>query len=265
MRIWSSFKLAIVLLTSLSAASFAGQREAEKALRSGNYAKALAEFEELANRGDAGAQAMLGKMYARGQGVATNHSKAAELFRSAAQQGDAEGAYQLGIFYQNGVGVGAHADKAEAAKWLRQAAGKGHPRAAYMLATMLLKGDGLPKAHDEGMSLMNQARRGQDMDAALYQRNQLDALGDQMKVRFEGGFGDSMETAVRIQGPEGKQDGATAQRRFVETFFPGWHNYKQSLLPKGSRHFDAFEMTGPNGDKQTVFFDVTNWYGEAGK
>lgn len=265
MRVRSSFNLAIVFLLSLSAASFAGQREAEKALRSGNYAKALAEFEELANRGDAGAQAMLGKMYARGQGVATNHSKAADLFRRAALQGDAEGAFQLGVFYQNGVGVGTQADKAEAAKWLRQAAGKGHPRAAYMLAGMLLKGDGLPKSQDEGMALMNQARRGQDMDAALYQRNLLDALGDQMKVRFEGGFGDSIETAVRIQGPEGKQDGAVVQRKFVETFFPGWQNYKQSLLPKGSRHIDAYEMTSPNGERETVYFDVTNWYGETAR
>ncbi|MFA6019962.1 MAG: tetratricopeptide repeat protein [Rhodospirillales bacterium] len=265
MRIWSSFNLAVVLLTSLSAASLAGQREAERALKSGNYAKALAEFEELANRGDAGAQAMLGKMYARGQGVATNHSKAAELFRRAALQGDAEGAFQLGVFYQNGVGVGAHADKAEAAKWLRQSAGKGHPRAAYTLALMLLKGDGLPRSHDEGMVLMNQARRGQDMDAALYQRNQLDALGDQLKVRFEGGFGDGMETAVRIQGPEGKQDGAAIQRRFVETFFPGWQNYKQSLLSQDSKHIDAYEMTGPNGERETVYFDVTNWYGGTAK
>lgn len=265
MRVRSSFNLAIVFLLALSAVSFAGQREAEKALRSGNYAKALAEFEELANRGDAGAQAMLGKMYARGQGVATNPSKAADLFRRAAEQGDAEGAFQLGVVYLNGQDGTPRHDKGEAVKWLRQASSKGHPRAAYLLAAMLLKGDGLPKSHDEGTALMNQARRGQDMDAALYQRNQLDALGDQLKVRFEGGFGDSMETAIRIQGPEGKQDGAVVQRKFVETFFPGWQNYKQSLLPKGSRHFDAYEMTGPNGDKQTVYFDVTNWYGETAK
>jgi TPR repeat protein len=246
------------LLLLSSVAALAGHLEAEKALRAGKYARAKSEYERLAEQGDAKAQAQLGLMYARGQGVATNRGKAAELLRRAAEQGDAEGAFGLGMVYDNGDI--SSPDKAQAAKWYRLAADKNHPRAAYMLAGMLLKGDGIAKSPDEGMDYMNRARQGREMDAILYQRNLLDTAGDQLKLRFEGGFGDTPETAVRISGPANKQDGVPAQRKFIELLYPGWQNYKQSLLPLGNKHFDAFEMTGPNGEKQIIYFDVTHWY-----
>ena len=258
MRKLGVVSVSLALLLSSFVAALAGHPEAEKALRTGNYARAKSEYEKLAEQGDARAQAQLGLMYARGQGVATNHGKAAELLRRAAEQGDAEGALGLGMAY--GDGHMSPPDKAQAAKWFRVAADKNHPRAAYLLANMLLKGDGIAKNPEEGMDYMSHARQGKEMDAILFQRNQLDALGDQLKVRFEGGFGDSLEMAARITGPASKQDGAPAQRKFVERLYPGWQNYKQSLLPHGSKSFDAFEMTSPNGERQTVYFDVTHWY-----
>lgn len=241
----------------------ADQAAADKALKTGDYKRAVSLLKPMADQGDPKAQAQLGFLYARGQGVSTDHHKAADLFRKAAEQGDADGAFGLAMALNNGDAM--LQDKPAAAKWLRQAAEKGHVRASYALANMLLRGDGIPKSTEDGFIFMNQARRGNDMDAALFMRNQMDVVGDQIKVRYEGGFGDSPETAIRIMGPEGKLDGAPAQRKLVEQIYPGWQNYKQSLLPIGRKFYDAFELTAPNGDKHTVYFDVTHWHGQSAK
>lgn len=236
----------------------ADHKDAEKALKAGNYGKAISHLQPLADKGDPKALAQLGQLYASGQGVATNHKKAVELFRKSAELGDADGAFGLGMAYNNGDAV--LQDKPLAARWFKQAADGGHCRASYVLAGMLLRGDGIPKSQEDGFTLMNQARRCNDMDAALFLRNQLDSAGDQIRVRYEGGFGDNPETAVRIMGPNGKSEGVAAQRKLIEQLYPGWQNYKQSMLPIGNKIFDAFELTATNGNRDIVYFDVTNWY-----
>lgn len=260
MRPASLSVLALSIGLSTFSPALAGHREGDQALKSGNYSEAIKEFEQLAARGDAKALSKLGQMYASGHGVTTDRKKAAELFLKAAEMGDADGAYCLGAAFGNGEGV--PKNREEAAKWLRLAAGRGHARAAYLLGLMLLKGDGLPQVPVEGMAYMNQARRANDMDAGLYQRNLLDAAGDALKLRYEGGFGDSAETAVRIKGPSGSQSSQAAQHKFIELFYPGWQNSKQSLLPRGNKLFSALELTGPKGENETVFFDVTGGYDE---
>jgi TPR repeat protein len=245
-------------LAAASGTAMAGHLEAEKALKTGQYARALTEYGRMAEQGDPKAQAKLGQMYAQGLGVNVNQQKALEWMRKSAEQDEPEGAFGLARAYYNGEAL--PQDKVTAAKWFREAAEKGHGSAAYRLALMLMKGDGIPKDIESGHLFMNQARRAKEMDAVLYQRNQLDAAGEKMKVRFAGGFGDSQDSAVRIEGPASKQDGVPAQRKFVELLYPGWHNYKQSLLPVGSKYFDAFELTGPGNEHQTVYFDVSHWY-----
>jgi hypothetical protein len=46
---------------------------------------------------------------------------------NAAKQGDAEAQYRLGVLYDKGIGV--KKDKAEAVRWYRRAAGRGHAKA----------------------------------------------------------------------------------------------------------------------------------------
>jgi uncharacterized protein len=74
----------------------------------------------LAGRGNAHAQAMLGFMYANGQGVPQSYELAVNWYERSAQQGDPNGQYLLGLMYDKGFGV--TADVVLAQKWLNLAA-----------------------------------------------------------------------------------------------------------------------------------------------
>ena len=58
-----------------------------------------------ANVGDAGAQVILGVMYATGLGVPQDYAEAVRGYRLAAEQGEAFAQSNLGIMYANGRGV----------------------------------------------------------------------------------------------------------------------------------------------------------------
>jgi TPR repeat protein len=73
-----------------------------------------------AERGNAHAQALLGFMYANGQGVPQSRDLAVDWYERSAQQGDPTGQYLLGLMYDKGFGV--TADVVVAHKWLNLAA-----------------------------------------------------------------------------------------------------------------------------------------------
>ncbi|WP_374308037.1 tetratricopeptide repeat protein [Methylocella sp.] len=70
-----------------------------------NYVRAAEIFLPLAAAGDARAQAYLGFMYQRGQGVPQNYVVSAAWYRCSANQGFANAQYQLGLMYDKGQGV----------------------------------------------------------------------------------------------------------------------------------------------------------------
>jgi uncharacterized protein len=73
-----------------------------------------------AEHGNAHAQAILGFMYANGQGVPQSYDLAADWYERSATQGDPTGQYLLGLMYDKGFGV--TADVVLAHKWLNLAA-----------------------------------------------------------------------------------------------------------------------------------------------
>ena len=109
----------IVLATTIScyADSFAGGRAA---FANGNYNRAARALLPLAERGNARAQAMIGFMYATGQGVPQSYDAAGYWYRLSAEQGDTTAQYLLGLAYDKGQGV--PADEVAAYKWLNLAA-----------------------------------------------------------------------------------------------------------------------------------------------
>ena len=93
----------LALLVPLLA--IAGFDEGVEAYAQADYAKALAEFKPLAERGDAGAEYFMGFLYRYGYGVKVDHGEAGKWFRMAADQGDARSLYYLGKMYEGGEGV----------------------------------------------------------------------------------------------------------------------------------------------------------------
>lgn len=105
----------VFLLVALGGATLGAacpQTAAADALRAGraaaasrNYVRAAEIFLPLAAAGSAQAQAYLGYMYARGQGVPQNFIVAAAWYRCSANQGFANAQYELGLMYDKGHGV----------------------------------------------------------------------------------------------------------------------------------------------------------------
>ena len=86
-------------------AAWAGMDEGVEAYSTGDYAKALAEFQALADQGNAEGQYFLGLFYHNGFGVKRDPAEAVKWFQKAAQQGDARSQYYAGIMYAAGKGV----------------------------------------------------------------------------------------------------------------------------------------------------------------
>ena len=102
---------------------------------------------ELAEQGDADAQAKLGHMYTTGEGVPQDYTEAMKWFRKAAEQGDAKSQGQVGWMYH--VGHGVLADQAEAAKWFRKAAEQGLFNYQDHLGKAYFNGHGVPQDYVE--------------------------------------------------------------------------------------------------------------------
>ena len=104
------------------------------AFNSADYDKALAEWQPLADAGDADAQYGVGRLYGNGFGVDMNDEKALEYLGLAAAQGHAEAQYKLGVMHQNGWGV--PMSEEAAAKMFRMAAEQGHIESAMGLGQL---------------------------------------------------------------------------------------------------------------------------------
>jgi TPR repeat protein len=92
----------------------------------GDYVRAARVLLPLAERGNPRAQAMLGFMYATGQGVPQSYDAAGYWYRLSAEQGDVTAQYLLGLAYDKGQGV--PLDEVAAYKWLNLATSRAPKR-----------------------------------------------------------------------------------------------------------------------------------------
>src|SRR5262249_44746031 len=121
MKLFCKSAIFIVLLISILDAPVAAGpiEDANAAYGKGDYATALQLFRGLADQGMPRAQAILGVMYANGQGVPKSDTEAMKWYRIAADQGDAGAQTALGVIYANGQGVPKDSEKG--LEWFRKA------------------------------------------------------------------------------------------------------------------------------------------------
>ncbi|BBF93166.1 tetratricopeptide repeat protein [Blastochloris tepida] len=117
--------LGAVMLASVPPAHADSFASGRAAYARGDYVKAAKLFTMAAERGNARAQAMLGFMYANGQGVPQAYDAAVYWYRLAAEQGESRAQYLLGLMYDKGLGV--PIDEIAAHKWLNLAAAGASP------------------------------------------------------------------------------------------------------------------------------------------
>lgn len=108
------------LALGLAVQAHAGIEEGVQAYISGEYGKAMSEFQPLAEGGNPNAQYYMGFMNHHGYGVKRNEVEAAKWFLMAANQGEWQSQYYLGVLYEKGAGM--QQDLATAHMWLSLAA-----------------------------------------------------------------------------------------------------------------------------------------------
>jgi TPR repeat protein len=82
-------RFVVICAFLLPLAAWAGRDEAIEAYTTGDFPKALAEFQALADQGDTEGQYFLGLFYHNAFGVKRDQAEALKWFLKAAQQGDA--------------------------------------------------------------------------------------------------------------------------------------------------------------------------------
>ena len=121
--------------------------DAQKALSTGDYVTTLRLLGTLVDQDDTRAEAFLGFMYIKGQGVPQDYGSGMRWMRIAADKGLADAQNEVGILYQRGWGV--TRNQAEAIKWFRLAADQGAISAQNNLADTFALGLGVPQNYAE--------------------------------------------------------------------------------------------------------------------
>jgi hypothetical protein len=138
-----------------------------------DFDKAAQLLKPLADKGNAGAQEKLGRMYERGKGAPKDFTQAEYWYRKAAEQGDPAAQARLGFMYR--IGEGVTRDPKQAAKWYAMGATKGNPLAQVGLGFMSMEGIGTPADFGAAAGWFDKAANQGDASAmlalgALYER-----------------------------------------------------------------------------------------------
>ncbi len=99
--------------------------------------EAIEQLKVQAEKGNAEAQAKLGELYRKGEGVAQNFQESAKWLHKAAEKGIADAQLKLGELYADGKGVAQNAQ--ESVKWLQRAAAQGNDEAKKKLHELSAK------------------------------------------------------------------------------------------------------------------------------
>jgi TPR repeat protein len=96
-------------------------------------------------------------------GAKNNYAEALKWYRIAADKGHLESQNDVGMFYIMGMGV--PKDVAEGTRWLRKAADQGHDVAQRNMGIMYLQGIGVPQDNAEAIRWLRKAAAQGDDEA----------------------------------------------------------------------------------------------------
>lgn len=133
----SLIPFAAILATAAWPAAAQSVKSGIEAWQQADYAKAVAIWRPLAEKGDADAAFNLGQAYRLGRGVPTNLGAAQTWLQRSAAKGHVDAQSTLGLLlFDSG-------NRAEGLRWLKLAAEKGDARALLIYGTALFNGDGI--------------------------------------------------------------------------------------------------------------------------
>lgn len=140
-------------------ASAATLDEAIRSFDDGRYPEAAQQLQLHAEQGNATAQQRLAILYFYGRGVPEDEKKAMEWAIRSAGQGNPDAMYLIGTMYMFGDDVpkSVEAPDLEAAKWFFEGASRGHAESEYGLGLLFLAGKGVVQDQNEAMKWIRRA------------------------------------------------------------------------------------------------------------
>lgn len=140
--------------------------EADELSSSEKDALAFKACTNLANKGDAVSQNILGNMYFDGRGVSLDYAASLVWYRKAADQGNTEAQYNLGYQYENGLGIAQ--DYNEAFHLYSKAAAKDNIDAMYHLGILYYHGNGIKKNYITALTWLLKAAHSENIYAQYF-------------------------------------------------------------------------------------------------
>jgi cell division protein FtsN len=189
-----------------SGAALADVKAGVDAWGRGDYAAAVREWEAPAAAGDADAMFNLGQAYRLGRGVTADPARAEALYARAAAAGHLQAADTYGLMlFQSGRQVAA-------LPYIQDAAGRGDPRAAYLLGVAHFNGDIVPEdwvrayalltlANAQGLPQAAAAIAQMDQHIPLAQRQQGAGLAVELQRQADATRGRQFAAADLEMGP----------------------------------------------------------------
>jgi hypothetical protein len=81
------------------------------------------------------------------------------------------------------------------------------------------------------------------------------------QIKYEGGDGHSIETAIVIMGAKNSIQGVRAENLWVKGKHADWIKLEQVLHYKDGKYYDELVFRTPSGEWENVFFDITHFFG----
>jgi TPR repeat protein len=146
-----------------------------------DFNEALKWYQKAAEGSNSFAETTLGWFYQNGQGVKKDPQAAVSLYLGAAKQGNATAQGNLAVMYDEGIDI--PENKPEALKWYRKASMGGNPRAELNLAVMYWMGQVVKQDYQQAWVLLNRVRTtSRDKQAQWAARHALDAIKEELGV-----------------------------------------------------------------------------------
>lgn len=181
---------ALAASAALASPALADVKDGVDAWSRGDYVTAVAQWQGPVARGDADAQFNMAQAYRLGRGVSADKGRAEDLYRKAAAQGHVEAADTYGLMlFQDGR-------REQALPYVEAAAGRGDPRAQYLLGIAHFNGDMvqsdwvrayalLTLANGAGLPQASNAIAEMDKHIPLEQRQQAAGLAMQLRQQAD--------------------------------------------------------------------------------
>lgn len=133
----------------------------------------VAELQQAAKKGNPKAEAQLGEMLLRGDGIPQDEARGVALLEKAARTGQSAAAFRIGMLLANGTN-GVAKDPARSLQYFRAGAAGGEAEAFFNIGTAHANGRGVKRDYAEALGWLIVARqRGADASAEQSLRVQI--------------------------------------------------------------------------------------------